>query len=269
MIEKECSNCGAGFVAPVKTQAYCSGRCRKAAETRRARARGAAWTQRGPFVCQGCGITYHTKRRKGEGEQYCSRECAFSHKALKAMVAKHHEAHLRAGYRLQPCAAGCGSAGQLKYCSDACAEIVRSSLYRQRTRGKVVDCIVCGVKFCKVFGLRGSRDHCSAHCRSVALAESKRRGRLKRRAAGTVELVDPFEILRRDGWKCCACGCVTPRRLRGTKHPGAPEVDHIVPIALGGTSDAANLQTLCRTCNCLKGVMPMDEFLRAYLGVAA
>jgi 5-methylcytosine-specific restriction endonuclease McrA len=29
----------------------------------------------------------------------------------------------------------------------------------------------------------------------------------------------------------------------------AVEVDHIVPVAKGGTNDIENLQTLCRNCN--------------------
>ena len=34
---------------------------------------------RGPFVCQNCHIAYFTKRRPGEGEKFCSRDCAFKY----------------------------------------------------------------------------------------------------------------------------------------------------------------------------------------------
>ena len=45
----------------------------------------------------------------------------------------------------------------------------------------------------------------------------------------------------RDGRDCVSCG----------QQLGANEYicDHIVPLSQGGTSDLANLQTLCRSCN--------------------
>ena len=45
-------------------------------------------------------------------------------------------------------------------------------------------------------------------------------------------------IFKRDGYRCVKCGATTNLTL-----------DHIKPIALGGTSDYDNLQTLCATCN--------------------
>lgn len=50
-----------------------------------------------------------------------------------------------------------------------------------------------------------------------------------------------FEILRRDGFKCRYCGTVAAEReLR---------VDHVIPEALGGSSDPSNLATSCDPCN--------------------
>lgn len=51
-----------------------------------------------------------------------------------------------------------------------------------------------------------------------------------------------FEILKRDGYHCQLCGA--------TAQDGAKlEIDHIVPVAKGGTNDPSNLQVLCRDCN--------------------
>lgn len=51
-----------------------------------------------------------------------------------------------------------------------------------------------------------------------------------------------FEVFRRDGYRCQICG--------RTQAEGAKlVVDHIVPVAKGGTSDMDNLQTLCFECN--------------------
>ena len=49
------------------------------------------------------------------------------------------------------------------------------------------------------------------------------------------------EVLDRDGWRCQACG-----------KPGRLEVDHILPLHLGGTNDLGNLQALCRGCHISK-----------------
>jgi hypothetical protein len=51
-----------------------------------------------------------------------------------------------------------------------------------------------------------------------------------------------FQILKRDGYRCQLCGA--------TANDGAKlEIDHIVPVAKGGTNDLSNLQVLCRDCN--------------------
>lgn len=59
-----------------------------------------------------------------------------------------------------------------------------------------------------------------------------------------------FEILRRDNHACRSCGRTPPEvRLH---------VDHVVPVALGGGDDPANLQTLCSDCNKGKSSVPAD-----------
>ena len=51
----------------------------------------------------------------------------------------------------------------------------------------------------------------------------------------------------RQGGLCAACGGPVQRRGLGS------HVDHIVPLAAGGTSRFRNLQLLCRLCNQRKG----------------
>ena len=51
-----------------------------------------------------------------------------------------------------------------------------------------------------------------------------------------------FEILKRDDYRCQMCGVTA-------KDGAALEIDHITPVAKGGTNDADNLQVLCRECN--------------------
>lgn len=67
------------------------------------------------------------------------------------------------------------------------------------------------------------------------------------------EVVDRRKVFERDGWKCQVCGCKTPKRLRGTTDPRAPELDHRIPMSRGGPHTYENVQCCCRSCNSAKG----------------
>lgn len=63
-------------------------------------------------------------------------------------------------------------------------------------------------------------------------------------------------VLERDNCTCQICGI--SRKYLDDMAPGLGEylrleIDHIVPIAQGGTSDTSNLQCLCWRCNAKKG----------------
>lgn len=45
-------------------------------------------------------------------------------------------------------------------------------------------------------------------------------------------------VVRRDGFRCVICGSYGPL-----------EVDHIIPVAKGGSWEPTNLQTLCSDCH--------------------
>lgn len=54
------------------------------------------------------------------------------------------------------------------------------------------------------------------------------------------------------GWHCAQCNDETPKELKGTINPKAPELDHVIPISKGGPHNYANVQLLCRECNAIK-----------------
>lgn len=51
-------------------------------------------------------------------------------------------------------------------------------------------------------------------------------------------------VFERDSFQCRSCG-QTGRETELT-------IDHIIPLARGGSNDLSNLHTLCRSCNLRK-----------------
>lgn len=62
-----------------------------------------------------------------------------------------------------------------------------------------------------------------------------------------------FEILRRDNHACRYCGGVAPEVVL--------TIDHVVPVALGGSDDPSNLVAACKDCNSGKSATPADASL--------
>lgn len=50
------------------------------------------------------------------------------------------------------------------------------------------------------------------------------------------------DVFKRDGYRCRECGA-------SVEDGATLEIDHIIPVAKGGTNDINNLQTLCKECN--------------------
>jgi 5-methylcytosine-specific restriction endonuclease McrA len=72
--------------------------------------------------------------------------------------------------------------------------------------------------------------------------QNRRRARLR---AAFVAPVDRQVVFERDGWVCGICG-------QGVD-PLTASVDHIVPLAAGGTHEPSNVQTAHMACNRQKG----------------
>jgi 5-methylcytosine-specific restriction endonuclease McrA len=76
-------------------------------------------------------------------------------------------------------------------------------------------------------------------------------GRRTRRARDPIRAQMRFRVLQRDGFRCRYCG-------RSGSAPGVVlHVDHVVPLAAGGTSTEDNLLTACEECNLGKSTMAL------------
>jgi 5-methylcytosine-specific restriction endonuclease McrA len=78
-------------------------------------------------------------------------------------------------------------------------------------------------------------------------------GRRTRRARDPIRAQMRFRVLQRDGFRCRYCG-------HSGSAPGVVlHVDHVVPLAAGGTSTEDNLVTACEECNLGKSTMALLE----------
>lgn len=112
-------------------------------------------------------------------------------------------------------------------------------------------CQVCSVKFLsKQFDAT-----CSDECKKARKRDMNREYEHRRRARkrnAFVANVYRKRVYELDGYKCHLCG----RRCDPAKavpHPQAPTIDHVVPLASGGTHEPANCRTACFMCNAVKG----------------
>lgn len=148
-------------------------------------------------------------------------------------VRKYGDPHYRShDLRVKKLCAWCGSEMVLKpamakkrvACSRTCA-----SSHSARERGHLLH------------GSKSAKD---------AYYGARRRARMLSTGADTI---DPIKVFERDKWRCHLCGNRTPRRLRGTLESRAPELEHIVSLADGGTHTWGNVACSCRKCNQEKG----------------
>lgn len=73
-----------------------------------------------------------------------------------------------------------------------------------------------------------------------------------------------MRLIQRDGVNCHLCRlpifCWWARAKRERFHNLAPSIDHVIPRALGGRYDLANLRLAHRWCNTYRGTAPIASF---------
>lgn len=255
-LPRECGVCGKSFTpnSAAWRAKYCSSHCGDRAVRREAN-------------CRHCGKSFGSYQSKEL--KYCSRECF---KAAQGKRAKYYALHVR---RCKTCNVYISSKGAARNVCGHCAN-VRSSGAPSKARA----CGGCGVLFSPMAYTVSGRSpcqprprYCSDECEESAKSNKRRsarkayrkrsraRGmgagrnhRKRARLAGVeYEAVQPRKVFDRDGWRCQICGISTPAKCRGTHKKNAPELDHVIPIALGGPHTYGNVQCACRQCNGKKG----------------
>jgi len=280
---KKCENCGKEYTTTRSNYSrarYCSDECSSQSRAK-------------TFQCVVCGNEF--KQKRNTRGKYCGLSCyrkdqsrlqreKNTHKALKKNPWSPVEWRgcYVCGKELGPRP---GQSSFCQSCKDALGSAANSAdgkgysreFLRDRISGRT--CRVCGELFTPY---NDSSTVCSSKCgrqtpeykaarkeykQTEAFKRQKRIENRKRRARkynnGPLDSIDPIDVFDRDGWRCRICGVYTPKSLRGTTEDRAPELDHIVPLAAGGTHTLDNVQCSCRACNSEKGatIYQQDLFI--------
>lgn len=107
-------------------------------------------------------------------------------------------------------------------------------------------CARCGLLFA-VQDDTGRARYCSLNCSNRV---NKHRYRARKKDAYVAD-VRPARIYARDGWRCQLCRKLV-RRHAAAPHPLSPVLDHIIPLAHGGTHEPSNVQCAHWICNSIK-----------------
>lgn len=128
---------------------------------------------------------------------------------------------------------------------------------RPTPHAKTTNRLTCGS--CRVCGTTFVSFHmdvtCSAECYKLKLREQRHVSKQRRRAIQKAAYVAPVyrkRVFEADGYRCHICNKMT-RKGASVPHPLAPTIDHLVPLAKGGTHEPINCRTAHFLCNSLKG----------------
>lgn len=204
--------------------------------------------QCGPFTCRNCRTDYYAKRP--DRNKYCSRECAFAAKR------EAKEQKLTAAERN-------------RLIKKILALLRQVAKIRRLAELSETPCVVCGNPCGYIFGR--VRKYCGRSCRNksdryIAAHRVQKAKRRARERGLEADSIDPIKVFERDGWRCHICNKKLRRADRGSCKASAPELDHIIALADGGTHTHGNVACACRACNIAKGA---TSFGQLGLGIAA
>lgn len=215
------------------------------------------------YTCNNCGVKYQG-RKNWPRPDVCSPQCAKSR-------LKQQDSHVKEQKRQQRAA----SDHKAKLAREARAEAkaeAKADLKAMRDAGFSI-CRSCGCLPIEEFTPSGLKSNKCAVCQRKQSAEQHRKNpdrswarKQKRRRAKAndegklttqVNAIQRSKVLDAAGWVCFYCGIkvVKPVRDENNKgyRPDEAHVDHIVPIAEGGTNETSNLRCSCASCNLSKG----------------
>lgn len=248
-----CRGCGGAFFWSRADRSCCSEVCESLYQSRIAKAAAEKRAEANPqpiLTCAHCQKPFHPSRasaaQKAAGyiQQCCSVKCRIEReRALRPVVSKPAPQAT-----CKVCSVSFEGGGHRRYCSDKCREV------GARKAKSTYSCVSCGSEFAYVKTGGMPRKTCSDECAAKAVRSMKRSNKARRRArkrAVPTESFTHLEIFQRDRWRCGLCHKKVDRKL-AYPDPMSASLDHIVPLAEGGSHTRQNVQCAHWICNSRK-----------------
>lgn len=207
--------------------------------------------------CVFCGGSLAGRARQA---RYCSTRCRWDAGHRRQTDSARSELRLSGGYAVgdsRPCEV-CGSVFVKRSaihatCSVECASELRGvELWRRELPPHCAIAIVACDDCDRLTVCKTRKGGICSECSKVRARERYRRKNMKRRGAVGKPLT-VIQLAERDGTICYICESDIDLGLSGLDRFG-PTIDHVIPLALGGTNDDSNLRLTHRDCNTKKGI---------------
>lgn len=255
---KNCKYCGKEFAANRSTQVYCSKECYDKGRPRKKYTR----IEDTVYTCLNCGKEYNPKSK--ERNKFCSRECAYKYKTKNKKTSQKKGTAAVLTKTCKTCGKGFETKSKAKIeCGECIYERAKTraterckALAREKYNREVkpIQCHHCGKEFIPPLNPRWrTMRFCSTEC---GKKHAKYMRRYRQRMNGESD-VSPsyyagrYEVVKEHGWVCGICGEQISRELK-YPDPMSLSIDHIMPLAKGGTHAMENLQPAHLICNSLK-----------------
>ena len=233
------------------------------------------------YTCQYCGNQYQKKRQ--ESNKFCSRECYFNSTRKRCETCGKFTGSRDKKYCSECDYSRCLYCGNKtdkaikKYCDDDCYNSYQRIKWKENAikdynkNPNYVTCKECGITRKLEYGEK-RRDYCSDKCSKKAHKKTesfkiykknyrqKRRSRIK---GAKADLINHKEIFERDNWVCQICKLKVNPKLK-YPNPKSASLDHIIPLAEGGTHTKNNVQLTHLECNYNKANKPANDQLRFF-----
>ncbi|CAK6472652.1 hypothetical protein BFRIG_01868 [Peribacillus frigoritolerans] len=236
LFKKTCAQCDTDFETTGSHAKFCSKRCRG-----KYNKANNGYQQ----VCKNCKNTFVKYKEQGFCNKKCQLEYFSSHKKLKEYVPvpkkKYNCIVCRNEYKTTSSVA--------RFCSYECEYAHKVSLKTKYDK----KCRECGKHFTTT---RSKGKYCSNECGSKFSGRKKEALRRKRISSnGDVHWDISIErLMKRDKAVCYLCNELVLTNL-DTNHDYYPSIEHVKPIARGGTHTWDNVKLAHRKCNYEKGTV--------------
>jgi 5-methylcytosine-specific restriction endonuclease McrA len=198
-------------------------------------------------LCRACNSKRNAERPKNEDVKARAKEAQERFRAKKASAKSYSSAITICS--CEQCGKKWSSIGKevKRFCNRLCG-LEYKRLQRIGKPLKLVEreykCRCCGEALMNTKA--GRCDKCKEAAKNTAKKANKKKRKAALRTVAIHSVVDT-KVFARDKWRCCECKCRVQKK--DIYADNAAELDHIVPVSLGGPHSYSNVQTLCRDCN--------------------